>query len=70
MTSSRTGAFVGIGDSLGEAEAEAEAAARALKERCPVRYRQDIGTAALVQRRIEHMEELRGLPRRSPVTPD
>jgi len=70
MTSSRTGAFVGIGDSLGEAEAEAEAAARALKERCPVRYRQDIGTDALVQKRIEHMEELRGLPRRSRVTPD
>lgn len=70
MTSSRTGAFVGIGDSLAEAEAEAEAAARALKERCPVRYRQDIGTDALVQRRIEHMERLRGSPRRSPVTPD
>jgi phosphoribosylamine--glycine ligase len=70
MTSSRTGAFVGIGDSLGEAEAQAEAAASALKQRCPVRYRQDIGTDALVQRRIEHMEELRGLPRRSPVTPD
>lgn len=67
MTSSRTGAFVGIGESLSEAEAEAEAAAGALRERCPVRYRQDIGTEALVRRRIEHMEELRGLPRSSSV---
>jgi phosphoribosylamine---glycine ligase len=67
MTSSRTGAFVGIGESLSEAEAEPEAAASALRERCPVRYRQDIGTEALVRRRIEHMEDLRGLPRRSSV---
>lgn len=67
MTSSRTGAFVGIGDSLSEAEAEAEAAAGALKEKCPIRYRQDIGTEALVRKRIEHMEALRGSSRRSPV---
>jgi phosphoribosylamine--glycine ligase len=67
MTSSRTGAFVGIGDSLSEAEAEAEAAASALKKKCPIRYRQDIGTEALVRKRIEHMEALRGSPRRSPV---
>jgi phosphoribosylamine---glycine ligase len=67
MTSSRTGAFVGIGDSLSEAEAEAEGAASALKKKCPIRYRQDIGTEALVRKRIEHMEALRGSPRRSPV---
>lgn len=60
MTSSRTGGFVGIGDSLAEAEAEAEAAARALERECPVRHRRDIGTEALVGRRVEHMRELRG----------
>jgi phosphoribosylamine--glycine ligase len=60
MTSSRTGAFVGIGDSLSEAEAEAEAAARALEESCPVRHRRDIGSEGLVRRRVEHMQALRG----------
>jgi phosphoribosylamine---glycine ligase len=60
MTSSRTGAFVGIGSSLGEAEAEAEQAARSLEQKCPVRHRQDIGTDALVRKRVEHMEALRG----------
>jgi phosphoribosylamine--glycine ligase len=60
MTSSRTGAFVGIGDSLNEAEAEAEKAARSLEQSCPVRHRQDIGTEELVRRRVEHMQALRG----------
>ncbi len=68
MTSSRTGTFVGIGNSLSEAEAAAEGAARALDERCPVRHRRDIGTEALVQRRIEHMEALRGSTARSRPT--
>jgi phosphoribosylamine-glycine ligase len=60
MTSSRTGAFVGTGTSLGEAEAKAEAAASALQREWPVRHRPDIGTDALVQRRIDHMRSLRG----------
>lgn len=68
MTSSRTGAFVGIGDSLAEAEAEAERAARAFEDGRPVRHRRDIGTEALVRRRVEHMERLRG-PARERRTP-
>ena len=60
MTSSRTGAFVGIGNSLGEAEAKAEHAAQALEQGRPIRHRGDIGTDSLVQKRIEHMEALRG----------
>ena len=46
MTSSRTGAFVGIGSSLSEAEAAAEGAARAIEETCPVRHRRDINRRA------------------------
>ncbi len=55
--SSRTLAFVGIGDTLDAAEHSAESAARSVKGR--VRYRRDIGTAALLQKRISHMKELR-----------
>ncbi len=60
MTSSRTGAFVGLGDSLTRAEVEAEAAAHALEQDGPVRHRADIGTEATLRKRIEHMEALRG----------
>jgi phosphoribosylamine--glycine ligase len=60
MTSSRTGAFVGIGTSLGEAEAAAEQAVQELEQGRPIRHRRDIGTDDLVRRRIEHMEALRG----------
>jgi phosphoribosylamine--glycine ligase len=60
MTSSRTGAFVGIGETLAAAEAAAEAAARDLEAGRAVRHRADIGTEDLVRRRIEHMESLRG----------
>jgi phosphoribosylamine--glycine ligase len=60
MTSSRTGAFVGIGNSLNEAEAAAEQAAQEFEQGRPVRHRRDIGTEALVRKRIEHMQELRG----------
>jgi phosphoribosylamine---glycine ligase len=63
MTSSRTGAFVGIGNSLNEAEAAAEQAAQEFEQGRPVRHRRDIGTEALVRRRIEHMQELRGSSR-------
>jgi len=55
--SSRTLAFVGIGSTLEEAEQHAELSASAVKGR--VRYRRDIGTRALLDRRIAHMKELR-----------
>ena len=55
--SSRTLAFVGVGDTLDAAEQSAENAARSVKGR--VRYRSDIGTAALLKKRISHMKELR-----------
>jgi phosphoribosylamine--glycine ligase len=55
--SSRTLAFVGIGPTLEEAEQRAEQSASAVKGR--VRYRRDIGTRALLDRRISHMKELR-----------
>jgi phosphoribosylamine--glycine ligase len=54
---SRTLAYVGIGETLEEAELNAEQAASAV--RGAVRYRRDIGTRALLDRRIAHMKELR-----------
>jgi phosphoribosylamine--glycine ligase len=60
MTSSRTGAFVGVGSSLSEAEAAAEEAVQELQAGRPVRHRRDIGTEALVRKRVEHMRALRG----------
>ena len=54
---SRTLAFVGVGSTLEEAEQRAEQSASAVKGR--VRYRRDIGTRALLDRRIAHMKELR-----------
>jgi phosphoribosylamine--glycine ligase len=54
---SRALAFVGIGSTLQEAEQSAEQSASAVKGR--VRYRRDIGTSALLERRIAHMKELR-----------
>ncbi|WP_418285238.1 phosphoribosylamine--glycine ligase [Halorubrum sp. DTA46] len=56
-TTSRAFAVVGRGDSIAAAEAEAEDALSAAGDR--VRIRHDIGTADLVQRRIDHMNELR-----------
>ena len=55
--SSRTLAFVGVGPTLEEAEQRAELSASAVKGN--VRYRRDIGTRALIDRRIAHMKELR-----------
>ncbi|MGA8746181.1 MAG: phosphoribosylamine--glycine ligase [Solirubrobacterales bacterium] len=60
MTSSRTGAFVGSGDSLHKAEAAAEQAAQELQRGRSIRYRGDIGTEPLIRKRIEHMQKLRG----------
>jgi phosphoribosylamine--glycine ligase len=54
---SRTMAFVGLGDTLEEAEQIAEHAASSVAGR--VRHRRDIGTAAMLQKRIAHMKELR-----------
>jgi phosphoribosylamine--glycine ligase len=54
---SRTLAFVGVGDTLEEAEERAETAASAVKGR--VRHRRDIGTRDLLARRVMHMQELR-----------
>lgn len=68
MTSSRSGAFVGLGDSLAEAEAAAEVAAHALEQAHPVRHRADIGTEATIRKRIEHMEALRGSAARTRST--
>ncbi|MDI9633992.1 MAG: phosphoribosylamine--glycine ligase [Methanolinea sp.] len=54
--SSRTLAFVGVGETLADAERIAEAAASGVRGR--VRHRRDIGTPALLERRIAHMREL------------
>jgi phosphoribosylamine--glycine ligase len=55
--SSRTMAYVGIGDTLEEAEQIAEASASAVLG--PVRHRRDIGTAEVLRKRITHMQEIR-----------
>jgi phosphoribosylamine--glycine ligase len=55
--SSRTLAFVGIGPTLEKAERIAEQSASSVRGN--VRYRRDIGTGALLNRRITHMKELR-----------
>nr|WP_320160165.1 phosphoribosylamine--glycine ligase [uncultured Methanoregula sp.] len=55
--SSRTLAFVGIGDTLEAAEQSAETAASSVRGR--VFHRRDIGTRSLLDRRIAHMKELR-----------
>ena len=54
---SRTLAFVGIGETLEHAERAAEQAASEVKG--AVRHRRDIGTQELLDRRIAHMKELR-----------
>ena len=54
---SRTLAFVGVGETLEHAEQAAELAASGVKGR--VRHRRDIGTKELLERRIAHMKELR-----------
>jgi phosphoribosylamine--glycine ligase len=57
MTTSRAVGVVGIADTLAEAERTAEAAVQAI--RGPVDHRSDIGTAALIQKRIDHMKQLK-----------
>ncbi|ACL17641.1 phosphoribosylamine--glycine ligase [Methanosphaerula palustris] len=55
--SSRTLAFVGVGETLTEAEGIAEQAASAVKG--PVYHRRDIGTDGLLARRCAHMRDIR-----------
>lgn len=58
-TTSRSFAVVGLGESITEAESIAEGAiSRAGEE--GLRVRHDIGTPELVQKRIDHMAEIRG----------
>lgn len=54
---SRTLAFVGIGETLEHAEQAAEQAASEVRGK--VRHRRDIGTKELLEKRIAHMKELR-----------
>lgn len=55
--SSRSLAFVGVGESLEDAERSAEAAASSVRGN--VRYRTDIGKETILSDRIHHMKELR-----------
>ncbi len=57
-TTSRSFAVVGLGESIAEAEEIAEEALSVAGEE-GLHMRHDIGTADLVQRRIDHMQELR-----------
>ena len=57
-TTSRSFAVVGIDDTISTAESQAETAISAAGE-TGLHVRHDIGTEALVQRRIDHMNELR-----------
>ena len=57
-TTSRSFAVVGIAESIGGAEKIAEAALESAPD--GVRVRHDVGTPELVQKRIDHMRELRG----------
>ncbi|MFA4814793.1 MAG: phosphoribosylamine--glycine ligase [Candidatus Gracilibacteria bacterium] len=57
LSGSRAIAFVGIGNTLAEAEALAAGAVGSVKG--PVFFRHDIGTAELIQKRVDHMKELR-----------
>ena len=57
MTSSRAIGVVGIADRLEDAEKMAEDAVRAIHG--PVDHRPDIGTPALIAKRVRHMQEIR-----------
>lgn len=56
-TGSRTAAYVGIADTLAEAEQLAEEGVSAIKG--PLFHREDIGTADLIQQRVDFMLALR-----------
>ncbi|MFA6530850.1 MAG: phosphoribosylglycinamide synthetase C domain-containing protein, partial [Candidatus Micrarchaeia archaeon] len=57
-TKSRTFGMVGVADGLKDAEEIAEHACSCV--RGPVWHRKDIGSSALIQKRIDHMKKLRG----------
>jgi phosphoribosylamine--glycine ligase len=57
LSGSRAIAFVGIGADVAQAERIAQNAAKTV--RGPVYYREDIGTPALIAKRVAHMRELR-----------
>lgn len=59
LTSSRSGAVVGIADSVAEAERIAESAAINIESGSPVRHRPDIGRGDVVEARVRHMRSLR-----------
>ena len=57
MTASRAIGVVGISEKIEDAEEIAEQGVKAIKG--PVFHREDIGTKALIQKRVEHMEKIR-----------
>ena len=57
LSSSRAIGIVGIADNLADARKIAEEGVKAVKG--PVAYRTDIGTDALIQKRIDHMKKIR-----------
>ena len=57
LSSSRAIGIVGIADNLADARKIAEEGVKAVKG--PVAYREDIGTDALIQKRIDHMKKIR-----------
>jgi len=57
-SSSRTAGLVGIAETVENAERIAESAIRFVKGK--LFYREDIGTKALIQKRIDHMRKIRG----------
>jgi phosphoribosylamine--glycine ligase len=57
LSSSRAIGIVGIADQLDAARKIAEEGVKAVKG--PVAYRTDIGTDALIQKRVEHMKKIR-----------
>ena len=57
-TGSRAAAVVGIAGTIKEAELIAEQALNNLEG--PLECRHDIGTQALIQKRVDHMKSLRG----------
>jgi phosphoribosylamine---glycine ligase len=59
LSASRAIGVVGIADTLKDAEKIAQDGVLAV--RGPVAYRTDIGTPALIQKRIEHMKMIRGI---------
>lgn len=59
LSSSRAIGIVGIANTLDAARKIAEEGVKAVKG--PVAYREDIGTQALIQKRIDHMKKIRNL---------